>query len=534
MGGCVLGAETEPILVMRDITKVYPNGVLANASVTLEVYPGEIHALVGENGAGKTTLMKILFGLEKADEGEVIIRGERVRISSPKDAIRHGVGMVHQHFMLAPSLTVAENIVLGDEPRRGLRFDRKKAEEMASGLGEKYGLRVSAKARAGDIPVGMKQKVEILKALMRGSEILVLDEPTAVLTPQETRELFAALKALKEAGKTIVFISHKLREVKELSSRVTVMRGGRVVGTRETPEVTSEEISRMMVGRDVGLTMPRPDAAGFAGDRPVGLSVKGLSMRSPEGKDVLKSATFEVRRGEILGIAGVEGNGQVELVRCLTGLAKADSGLVTINGQDATNAGPRAVREMGVSHIPQDRMQLGVAAPATIEENVISTRYDKSPVNGGILLNRKAVRELATNAVRRFDIRATSTEQPVKTLSGGNIQKVVVAREFSTGPSVIIADQPTRGIDVGATESIHRYLVEATENGASVLLISADLSEVMGLSNKLCVMYEGEIVARFPDAGKVTEEELGLYMLGLKRQDSPAAIALARETGGDL
>ncbi len=522
----------EPILAMRNVTKVYPNGVLANSGVTFEVSAGEIHALVGENGAGKTTLMKVLFGLEKPDEGEILIKGQKVRVGSPRDAIASGIGMVHQHFMLAPSLTVAENIVLGDEPNKGLRFDRKKAEETAEALGAQYGLKVDVKSRVQDIPVGMKQKVEILKALMRGSEILVLDEPTAVLTPQETKELFLALRSIRDMGKTIVFISHKLREVKELSDRVTVMRGGKVVGTRETPEVTSEEISRMMVGRDVELRIPRPDMSKRSHADAAGLYVKGLCRSNSEGKQVLKSVTFLVKPGEILGIAGVEGNGQVELVECLTGLAQADAGSIVINGRDVTNMSPSAVREVGVSHIPQDRMLLGVAAAATIEENVISTRYAKKPVNGRMLLDRKVISKLGTDLIKRFDIRATSGAQPVMTLSGGNIQKVVVAREFSTQPSVIIADQPTRGIDVGATESIHRYLVEATEGGASVLLVSADLNEVMGLSNKLCVMFEGEIVAFFPDASAVSEEGLGLYMLGLKRQDPDAVLALAQETGG--
>jgi simple sugar transport system ATP-binding protein len=529
-----LDTSRDPILEMRNITKVYPNGVLANASVSFEVLPGEIHALVGENGAGKTTLMKVLFGLEKPDEGEILIRGQKARVSSPNDAIRHGVGMVHQHFMLAPSLTVAENVVLGVEPNVGLRFNRRKAEETTEDLGRKYGLWVDVKARAQDIPVGMKQRVEILKALMRGSEILVLDEPTSVLTPQETRELFLALRALRETGKTIVFISHKLREVKELSDRVTVMRGGRVVGTRVTSEITSEEISRMMVGRDVELQIPRPDMAKRAASGAAGLYVRDLSKTSPDGKQVLKSVTFVVKPGEVLGVAGVEGNGQVELVGCLTGLELAGSGSITINGVDVTNRSPSFIRGVGVSHVPQDRMLFGVAAQATIEENVISTRYTRKPVGGGLLLNRKAVAQLTAEAIRRFDIRATSPMQPVKTLSGGNIQKVVVAREFSTEPSVIIADQPTRGIDVGATESIHRYLVEATEKGASVLLVSADLAEVMGLSNKLCVMFEGEIVAFFADAREVTEEELGLCMLGLKRQDRAEVLALAQETGGGL
>jgi ABC-type uncharacterized transport system ATPase subunit len=525
-----LSTANEPILAMRGITKVYPNGVLANSNVDFEVAPGEIHALVGENGAGKTTLMKVLFGLERPDEGEIVVRGMKVRISSPKDAIAAGIGMVHQHFMLAPSLTVAENIVLGNEPNRGLRFDRARAEAIATELGAKYGLEVDVKARVGDIAVGMKQKVEILKALIRGSEILVLDEPTAVLTPQETKELFVALKALKAMGKTIIFISHKLREVQELSDRVTVMRGGRVVGTRRTDEVTAEEISRMMVGRDVELKLVRPKVKDAACEGSSGLVVRDLRRRNREGKEVLSAVSLRVRPGEIVGVAGVEGNGQVELVECLTGLAPCDSGTVLINGVDVTNKTPREVRDTGVSHIPQDRMTLGVASRASIAENLISTRYDKPPVKTGLLMNRKAIAEIAARAIDRFDIRTTSAAQPVSTLSGGNIQKVVVGREFSTSPTLIIADQPTRGIDVGATESIHRYLVEATEAGASVLLVSADLAEVTGLSNRLCVMYEGQIVAFFPDAAEVDEEELGLYMLGLKRQDPDEILAL---WGGD-
>lgn len=513
---------------MKGITKVYPNGVLANSKVDFQVAAGEIHALVGENGAGKTTLMKVLFGLEKPDEGEIIVRGGRARISSPKDAIAAGIGMVHQHFMLAPSLTVAENIVLGNEPNRGFRFDRAKAESMAAELGVKYGLEVDVKARVGDIAVGMKQKVEILKALMRGSEILVLDEPTAVLTPQETKELFTALKSLMAMGKTIVFISHKLREVRELSDRVTVMRGGRVVGTRKTEDVSAEEISRMMVGRDVELKMVRPKARADSAE--AALVASGIRRRNSEGKEVLAGVSFRLMPGEILGIAGVEGNGQVELVECLTGLSPCDSGKIIINGTDVTNKSPREVRDKGVSHIPQDRMTLGVASKASIAENLISTRHDRPPVKSGLLMNKKAIAEIASRTIERFDIRATSAEQPVSTLSGGNIQKVVVGREFSTSPKVIIADQPTRGIDVGATESIHKYLIEATEAGASVLLVSADLGEVTGISNKLCVMYEGQIVAFFPDAASVGEEELGLYMLGLKRQDPSEILALQ---GGD-
>lgn len=522
-----MGAQAEPedktpILLMRGITKVYPNGLVANSNVTFEVRKGEIHALVGENGAGKTTLMKVLFGLEKPDEGDIFLKGDRVRITSPNHAIGYGVGMVHQHFMLAPSLTVAENIVLGEEPRKGIWFDRKQAEHICRGLGEKYGLHVDPAARMSDVPVGIRQKVEILKALMRGSDILVLDEPTAVLTPQETGELFTALKSLKEMGHTIIFISHKLREVKHLSDRVTVMRSGKIVGTRETNHVTLEEISKMMVGRDVQLKASRPKAREHSGE--VRLLAKNIDCVY-DGKQVLRDVSLKVRSGEIVGVAGVEGNGQVELVEVLTGLSRYDRGQISICGQDAAGKSPEEIRSMGLSHIPQDRMTFGVAPHASISENLISTRYKKQPVNKGLFLNLKAISKLSRELIQRFEIRATSASQPVSTLSGGNIQKVVVAREFSTEPQVIIANQPTRGIDVGATESIHRYLVEATESGSAVLWVSADLTEVMSLSNKLIVMYEGQVVAYFDEAGEVGEEELGLYMLGLKRQEPEEIMA---------
>ncbi len=527
-------AQTEPqketpILLMKGITKVYPNGLVANSNVTFEVHRGEIHALVGENGAGKTTLMKVLFGLERPDEGYISIKGEQVRIASPNDAIKYGVGMVHQHFMLAPSLTVAENIVLGEEPKKGVWFDRKKAEEICLNLGKKYGLNVNPAQKVSNVPVGTKQKVEILKALMRGSDILVLDEPTAVLTPQETGELFVALKSLKEMGHTIIFISHKLREVKQLSDRVTVMRSGRVAGTVKTDGVTLEDISRMMVGRDVELKLTRPKTSSDLQE--VRLLVKNLKYLR-DGKEVLKDVNLKVRSGEIFGIAGVEGNGQVELVEVLTGLSACNSGEIEVCGQKAAGENPEEIRNMGLSHIPQDRMTFGVASRASISENLISTRYKKKPVKNGPFLNLKAIANLSHDLIRRFEIKATSARQPVSTLSGGNIQKVVVAREFSIDPKVIIANQPTRGIDVGATESIHRYLVDATENGSAVLLVSADLTEVMGLSNKLCVMYEGEIVAYFKEAEEITEEELGLYMLGLKRQASQELVASMMEEAG--
>ncbi len=505
----------DQLLHMQDITKVYPNGVVASKKVSLEVKKGEIHALVGENGAGKTTLMKILFGLEKPDEGHILYKGKELKVTSPLMAIKEGIGMVHQHFMLAPSLTVAENLVLGAEPKKGLAFDFVKAVETTRDLGKKYNLPVDPQARVEDIPIGMRQKLEILKALLRGADLLVLDEPTAVLTPQETEELFLALLELKRMGHTMIFISHKLKEVKQITDRITVLRGGRLIGVAQTKEVNEADISRMMVGRDVILQVQKTPAV----PKEEVLSVEDLSYRSEDGKEVLKGISFAVRKGEVLGIAGVEGNGQRELVEILTGLRRASSGRVLVEGNEVERPQPKLMRTLGVSHIPEDRMVHGVAKEASIEENLISDRYDTRDYGGLVLTNYKAIRKLAADLISSFDIRAKSSTTAVKSLSGGNIQKVVVAREFSSSPLVVIANQPTRGVDVGAIEFIHQQLVSSCRKGAGGLLISADLNEVMSVSDRLLVIYNGEIVGNFSDASLVTEEELGLYMLGLKRED---------------
>ncbi|MEW6522909.1 MAG: ABC transporter ATP-binding protein [Bacillota bacterium] len=506
----------DTILEMKGITLVYPNGVLANYGVDFSVRAGEIHALVGENGAGKTTLMKILFGLERPDDGAIFLKGQPIECTSPHVAISHGIGMVHQHFMLVPSLTVAENVVLGAEPRRGLFFDWKRAASITNEIAQRYNLPVDPAARVQDIPVGMRQKVEILKALLRGAEILVLDEPTAVLTPQETAELFASLQKLKEQNHTIIFISHKLREVRAISDRVTVMRAGRVVGTLETDSVTETEISRLMVGRDVLLKVNKPP---IAPGRPV-LRVEGLCYTSDTGKEVLKGIDLELREGEILGVAGVEGNGQRELVEILTGLRGATHGSIWVGDEEMSHPTPRRVRDCRTAHIPEDRMTYGVADRASVEENLISDRFGQPRFNRGPLMDIAKVRETGASLVREFQIRTQSPQAPVMMLSGGNIQKVVVAREFSSQPKLIIANQPTRGIDVGATEFIHRRMIQSCQDGAAILLVSADLNEVMSLSDRLVVMYDGELVAHFPDAHVASEEELGLYMLGVKRQEA--------------
>ncbi|MEA3440588.1 MAG: ABC transporter ATP-binding protein [Chloroflexota bacterium] len=504
-----------PIIEMRDIVKVYPNGVVANDGIDFSVEQGEIHALVGENGAGKTTLMKILYGLEHPTEGEINYKGRLIELNSPHDAIDNGIGMVHQNFMLIPSFTVAENIVLGEEKtRRGL-IKQDQAVQDTESLAKEYGLRVDANAIVESINVGMRQRVEILKTLYRGAEILILDEPTAVLTPQETQELFEAIRALVDQGKTVIFITHKLREVKEISDRVTVMRAGEIVGTLPTEEATREGLARMMVGRDVLLSVDKPPS-----DRGQAvLQINDLSYVSDIGVQMLKNLSFNVYAGEILGIAGVEGNGQTELVEVLTGLREASTGTAHIDSRDILRADPRVVRMAGVAHIPEDRLTNGLALLATIDENLIVDRYFRAPIKKGFRIDQGEVKELGNRLIKEYDIRTINGQVPVTSLSGGNMQKVIVAREFSSDPKLLIAAQPTRGIDVGATEFVRQELVLKRTEGTAVLLVSADLSEVMSLSDRIIVMYEGEITGVFPDASAVTEEELGLYMLGVQRQD---------------
>ncbi|MGN0800417.1 MAG: ABC transporter ATP-binding protein [Christensenellales bacterium] len=506
--------QDEFVVQMKGITKVYPNGIAANQGVDFNVRRGEIHALMGENGAGKSTLMKMLFGLEQPTTGEIIVNGETVRLTSPTVAISKGIGMVHQHFMLVPSLTVAENIVLGMAPKKGLFIDYKKAVEITEEYAKKYNLFVDPDKRVMDIPVGMKQKVEILKALVRGAKILILDEPTAVLTTQETEELFRELIHLKEQGYTIIFISHKLKEIKQITDRLTIMRAGRSMGVYETANITEQEISRLMVGRDVVLAVQKDKAQPT---EPV-LQVRDLEYTNEWNKKMLDHVSFSVRRGEILGVAGVEGNGQGELVQMLFNLNQPDAGTATVNGKDIIGMPQDKIRALGVSLVPEDRMTYGIAGAATIEENVISDRVSEKRFNKGPLFNMKAIHEESDRLIKDYTVLCKSRQQKVQMLSGGNIQKVVVAREFSSDPELIIADQPTRGIDVGATEFIRKKLVELSRKGAAVLLVSADLNEVMELSDSLIVMYGGQIAAYFEDTSMLTDEIMGEYMLGLKRQ----------------
>ncbi len=499
-----------------EIVKIYPNGVLANDRVSLSVEQGEIHALVGENGAGKSTLMKVLYGLEHPTSGDIRLRGTVVHIPNPQVAIDLGIGMVHQNFMLVDSFTIAENIALGRESKRarGMVLDRQKAIRDTQALSQQYGLIVDPLARVDTVPVGMRQRVEILKALYRGAEILILDEPTAVLTPRETQDLFAAVRNLVNEGKTVIFITHKLREVMEISDQVTVMRDARTVGTVNTSETSEAELARMMVGREVFMQVNRPPVKR---GKPV-LEARGLTYVSPTGRTLLHDATFTVYESEILGIAGVEGNGQTELVEVLTGLRAASAGEARVDGAPVLHHGPRRIREARVAHIPEDRLTNGVAVMASIADNLIVDRYYRPPLTSRGLLNIPAIQANSAALIKQFNILAPSGELPVRSLSGGNMQKVVLARELSSSPRLLIAAQPTRGVDIGAIEYIHQQLVDQRTNGLAILLVSADLQEVMKLSDRIMVMYAGQIVAVFPNTPDLTEEKLGLYMLGAEQQ----------------
>lgn len=504
------------VLRMENITKVYPNGIRANNSVNFSIAPGEIHGLVGENGAGKTTLMQILFGLQQPEEGQIFLNDEPIHIENPRVAITHGIGMVHQHFMLVPSLTVAENMVLGVEPKKGFRLNFAEAANITRNISEQYNLQIDPHSVVRDLPVGIKQKLEILKALHRGARILILDEPTAVLTPQETEELFIQLAQLREQGNTIIFISHKLNEIKALCDRVTIMRSGSHQGVFSVAEISEQDISRLMVGRDVIMKVEKDPCTP---KNPV-LQVKNLTIVNRFQKNAVNDISFSVRSGEILGVVGVEGNGQRELVEALTGLGIYAEGSVKIVGSDIKKLSIRDIRDLGTSHIPEDRMTHGCAADLSIEMNLLACKHDHPDYNKkNFLMDMTAIHRLSKGLVEEYNIRCATPQQEVRRLSGGNIQKVVVAREFSSHPRLIIADQPTRGIDVGATEFIRKQLVFLRDEGSAVLLVSADLNEVMELSDSLIVMYNGKISAYFEDAKDVTEEELGLYMLGLKQQN---------------
>lgn len=504
------------ILEVENILKVYPDGVVANRDVSLDVEENTIHAVVGENGAGKSTLMKIIFGITAPQEGIIRYRGREVKFRNPGDAIKNGIGMVHQHLMLASDLTVAENMVLGIEPRkRKLFLDQDETLRISRQVSEEFGLNVPVEKKIRDLPIGVRQRVEILKALFRNAELLILDEPTAVLTPQEVEILFKTLFKLKDNGKTILFISHKLREVKQIADRVTVMRDSRVITTRDAAELTEEQISHLMVGRDIlADRIPPSPAVGR-----VRLSVKDLSYITEDNIRALNRVNFDLREGEILGLAGVEGNGQTELIRTLTGLLQPASGGVFFDGEKISGLVPRKIRELGIAHIPEDRMEDGVAERTSLEENFIVDRYYKKQFSRALRLRWKDIASYSMDLIRQYKILTRSPKTPVGSLSGGNIQKVVVARELSSDPDVVIAAQPTRGVDVGSEEHIHNILKSARDRGKAVFLISADLDEILKLSTRIIVIYNGEIAAHFPDVSAVTDRDLGPYMLGVKKEE---------------
>ncbi|HIT88773.1 MAG TPA: ABC transporter ATP-binding protein [Candidatus Coprocola pullicola] len=502
------------ILRMEQITKIYPNGVMANKEVNLFVKSGEIHALMGENGAGKSTLMKILFGIEPKDNGKIYFEGKEIHSHSAAETIRLGIGMVHQHFMLVESLKVYENVILGMEPKKGLFINKESAIQLVKDMAKKYNLNVDPMARVCDLSVGVKQKVEILKVLVRGAKLLILDEPTAVLTPQETKELFEQLLLLKQNGHTIIFISHKIKEVKQICDNITVLRGGRYIGTMAVADATEEEISRFMVGRDVVLKVHKKQPE--FGD--VLLDVQNVSYTNRENKKVLKNVSFQLKKGQILGVAGVEGNGQNELAECIFGFYQNVEGKILFRGENLLEKTIRDIRRIGVSYIPEDRMKTGIAKDVSIWENIVSDRIDSKQLKQRAFLSTKKIKKLAKELIQDFTILCKNEEQPAGMLSGGNMQKVVVAREFSSQPKLLIANQPTRGIDVGANEFIWKKIIEQRDAKKGILLISADLNEVLELSDSIIVMCDGEVAAYFENSSQITEYELGLYMLGIKKQ----------------
>lgn len=512
---------------MRGITKRFP-GVLADDNVDFSVASGEIHALMGENGAGKSILMSILAGVYQPDEGEIFIRGEKQRFSSPLDAIDAGIGMVFQSFKLFPSLTIAENVIFRKEPTRGGLIDRARANREVAEIAERYGLALDPTARVDSVPVGVLQRVEIVKALYRDAQVLILDEPTAVLTPQETERLFEVLRALKADGRTIILITHKLKEVMAISDRVTVLRDGRVVANLVTADSSPEEITRNMTGRDVDLSTPPPkQPAGEIVLRADGITVAGSGNRNAVG-----GVDLTVRSGEIVGIAGVAGNGQVELAEAIMGMRPVTAGQVTVSGHDLTKASIAARRDGGLAYIPEDRHAIGSAPTASATDNLAMGHHRSAPLLQRGLLSRSRLVEHAERLISRFGVKIASPATPVGTLSGGNLQKVVVAREMDYESPVLIAEQPTRGVDVGAIESIHRELTEYRDAGGALLLISAELSEIMSLSTRILVMFEGEIVAELPKE-HATEQQLGLYMAGQRQQPGdPIAPAATTDSNG--
>jgi simple sugar transport system ATP-binding protein len=501
--------EAPIVLEAKGITKQFP-GVLANDRVDLTLRRGEILALLGENGAGKSTLMNILYGLYRPDAGEIWIKGEQVTLHSPGDAIARGVGMVHQHFQLVPVMTVAENVILGAEVTRAAGYiDKREANRRVRELSEQYGLSIDPTAEVDDLPVGLQQRVEIIKALYRHADILILDEPTAVLTPQEANELFRIMHELTERGVSIIFITHKLKEVLAVADRIVVLRGGRSVGAAVPAESTEASLAELMVGRKVILQVDKDEAEPGS----LVLEIDGLEVLDDRHHKAVKGLSLQVCAGEILGVAGVQGNGQREFVEALTGLRPVAGGKITIAGHDATHYTPRQVTELDVAHIPEDREKHGLVMPYTISDNLVLNRYYRAPYSRNTILDRDEIAENGARLVKQYDVRTPSIFTHASNLSGGNKQKVIVAREFSRPVKLLIANQPTRGIDVGSIEFIHKQIVAQRDNGVAVLLVSAELDEILSLSDRVAVMFDGRIVKTLP-IEEATRERVGLLMAG--------------------
>jgi general nucleoside transport system ATP-binding protein len=506
-------------LELKGITKRF-GSLVANDRIDLSVSPGQVHALLGENGAGKSTLMNVLYGLLQPDEGEILLDGKKVQFHSPKDAIAAGIGMVHQHFMLVPVFTVAENVTLGmEETRPSGLLDRRKARRDVRELSRRYGLEVDPDALVENLPVGIQQRVEIIKALVRDASVLILDEPTAVLTPAEAEDLFRIIRQLKDGGTSIVFISHKLKEVQEIADTITVLRRGAVVG-QKAPSATEDELAAMMVGRNVQLRVSK-DAA-KPGE--VVLDVENLTVADETGRVSVNEMSFQVRAGEILGLAGVQGNGQTELCEALLGLRPISSGHIRLGGRDLTHSSPRQRLHAGIAYVPEDRQEDGLVGAFSVADNMVLDSYDQQPFSSGINLDLGAIAKNAAERVQEFDVRTQSADTPVGTLSGGNQQKVILARELGREHKALVASQPTRGLDVGSIEFVHRRIVRQRDHGVAVLIVSSELDEIYALADRIGVMYEGQITGFRPPS--VPVEELGLLMAG---SEAPGAAAQAPE-----
>jgi len=499
-------AQDAPVLEVRNITKTFP-GVVANDDISFALRKGQVHCLLGENGAGKSTLMNVVFGLYRPDQGQVLVRGEPARFRSSRDAFAAGIGMVHQHFKLIPVLTVAENVILGSETTKGPFLALNSARKAIAELSERYGLAIDPDAAIGDLSVGEQQRVELVKALFRNAEILILDEPTAVLTPGEVDDFFKVVRTLVGEGKSIVFITHKLREVLSVADHITVLRHGRVVGSADPAKSTEQSLANLMVGRDVNFQVAKKPAD----PQEVALSVEALHVTDDRGLPAITDVTMNLKGGEIYGLAGVEGNGQRELIEALAGMRRCDKGTVTMLGTDTTNASPRKIHDLGVAHIPEDRGKHGLVGSYSLIDNMVLNQYHRSPFSKRGWRDRSAARVHTEDLVERFDVRTPSVDTNAEKLSGGNQQKVIVARELGSEPRLLLVAQPTRGLDVGSIQFIHEQLVAMRDRGVAVLLISAELDEVLNLADRIGVLYRGQIAGEFNRAD-ATRSELGLIM----------------------